>query len=445
MILQWFNARQASEAGAALADKLTPSAAGIDRSGGPSDGALGEIVRRAQAEVRGLRLNFYQRAKLANAFKWRLIENGVERKVADEVTQSLVVDMSVSRRSKGVVPDEADAAHITDKSLTPDQRLAEGNKLFEQGSYKSALAWYADVLNENPQHAEALNNVGSVLFKLGRYIEAEQHYRGAIAIRPAYPEALSNLGNVLRRRGYFSEAAVFLRRAVQIKPKYWSAHCDLGYALTLIGDFRGAKARFKKVLKVKPRHAGALLGMEHIAAMEGHWEEAGKLLDRVTEIDPRSAMAVGSRASLRKQTLSDASWLQAAEELAASGIDTYEEAVLRFSIGKYFDDVGQFTRAFESYKRANEILKPSAEPYDRKRRTQLVQELMGVYTCEALGAADQRMRPLQPSPCSWWACHVRVPRSWSKLFARIRRRKPPESFHSGSMRPTSTRPQFATG
>jgi len=412
MILQWFNARQASEAGAALADKLTPSAARIDRSDvGPTDGALSEIVRRAQAEVRGLRLNFYQRAKLANAFKWRLIENGIEKTVADEVTQSLVVDMS-SRRSKTSAPNEADAS--PGKSPTPGQLLAKGNKLFEQGDYNSALACYAELLNANPRHAEALNNVGSVLFKLGRYIEAEQHYRGAIAIKPAYPEALSNLGNVLRRRGYFSEATVFLRRAVQVKPNYWGAHCDLGYALTLTGDSRGAKARFKKVLKAKPRHAGALLGMEHIVANEGRWEEAGKLLDRVMEIESGSAMAMAARVGLRKQTLSDAPWLQAAEELTASGIDPYEEGVLRFAMGKYLDDIGQFAGAFESYKSANEILKASAEPYDRKKRTRLVQDLKEVYTRETLAQP-----PKNASTSTVPVFVVGMPRSGTTLMEQI--------------------------
>jgi tetratricopeptide (TPR) repeat protein len=381
MILQWFNSRQASETGAALADKLTPSATGIDRSGaGPNAGALDEILGLAVAEVRCLTLNFYQRAKLANAFKWRLIENGVEKKVADEVTQTLVVNISTSQRSETILTDEPRAASIPEKSPSTAALLAKGNKFFGEGDYSSALASYAEVLKGNPQHAEALNNVGSVLFKLSRYIEAEQHYRGAITIRPAYPEALMNLGNVLRRRGYFSEAADSFRRAVKLRPNYWDAHCDLGSALVFMGDLHGAKGRYKKVLKAKPRHIGSLLGMAHIAAMEGGWEEAGKLLDRVMEVDARNAAALAARPGLRKQTLADAPWLYAAEQVAASGIDPYEEAMLRSAIGKYFDDVGDFARAFESYKHANEILKPFAEPYDRKKRTQMVRSLIDGYT-----------------------------------------------------------------
>ena len=50
------------------------------------------LLQRADSEVRTLRLNFYKKAKFANSFKWRLIENGVEPSIANEVTQ--VVDIA---------------------------------------------------------------------------------------------------------------------------------------------------------------------------------------------------------------------------------------------------------------------------------------------------------------------------------------------------------------
>ncbi len=53
-----------------------------------------QLLRRADSEVRPLQLNFYKKAKFANSFKWRLIENGVAKEVADDVTQSLIVHLS---------------------------------------------------------------------------------------------------------------------------------------------------------------------------------------------------------------------------------------------------------------------------------------------------------------------------------------------------------------
>jgi hypothetical protein len=93
MLLEWFNAHDAAKAGVSLADSLTPSAARLSAKGTDA-GALHALLQRADREVRTLRLNFYKKAKFANSFKWRLIENGVESSIADEVTQSLILHLS---------------------------------------------------------------------------------------------------------------------------------------------------------------------------------------------------------------------------------------------------------------------------------------------------------------------------------------------------------------
>jgi 3-methyladenine DNA glycosylase/8-oxoguanine DNA glycosylase len=97
-MIEWFNSRQALERGVALADKLTPAVRTDKPEAVLSANKLEHIVGLAAAQTNGLTLNFYQRARLANAFKWRLIENGVGRQVADEVTQALVVNMAMSRK-----------------------------------------------------------------------------------------------------------------------------------------------------------------------------------------------------------------------------------------------------------------------------------------------------------------------------------------------------------
>ena len=75
-----------------------------------------------------------------------------------------------------------------------------------------------------------------------------------------------------------------------------------------------------------------------------------------------------------------------------------EAATLHFAMGKYHDDVGQFTRAFEHYRDANELLKPIAENYDRAARTAFVDELIRLHSREkmaaAQGGASASMKPV---------------------------------------------------
>jgi hypothetical protein len=96
-------------------------------------------------------------------------------------------------------------------------------------------------------------------------------------------------------------------------------------------------------------------------------------------------------------TPSDRDWLKGAEETAASALAPVEEANIRCAIGKYYDDVGDFPRAFRSYQRGNALRKMAAETYDRDAHTQQVDDLIRVCTSEALGAragASNSERPV---------------------------------------------------
>lgn len=102
MIFEWFNAQVAVEAGTSLADKFAPpigsrSVGGVKKRGFKEvRRSLQGILDRLDREIRVLRLNFYKRVKFANSFKWRLIENGVEKTMADQVTHSLLLRLCAS-------------------------------------------------------------------------------------------------------------------------------------------------------------------------------------------------------------------------------------------------------------------------------------------------------------------------------------------------------------
>src|SRR5579864_627619 len=115
MLFKWLDASEATQAGTALADDFY-----LQSSAGPP-GTPGREPRRPQGKelqkflqkflqqvdraVQPLKLNVFKRAKLANAFKWRLLEKGVEQDLVDELTQALVL------RLTGRPPGAAAAMH----------------------------------------------------------------------------------------------------------------------------------------------------------------------------------------------------------------------------------------------------------------------------------------------------------------------------------------------
>lgn len=386
MILEWFDARQASEAGAALADRVTPWTARFQKLTGSvqREGVLRDLLAKVDSELRVLQLNFFKRARLANTFKWKLIENGVDKDLADGLTHSLVMYLSTGPAARPPVSQSTAKTSELDQADLAMHLLARGNRHFAQGEYGPALECYRHLLELDPLQTDALNNAGAALLKLGSYVEAEKYFRRALSVNPSFAEAHNHLGCVLRLRGRLADSESHLREAIKLKPNLIDAHCNLGLTLVPKGWLHDARGRFRKVLKARPRHTLALYGLGEIASLEGHWEEAAKYFDRALKVDPRMSAALAAQAGLRKMTRSDGGWLQAAEALVSSSIEPSGEAELRFAIGKYFDDVGEYDKAFHSYKRANEILRQGAEPYDRKGRSRVVRDLTRAYTREAV-------------------------------------------------------------
>lgn len=391
MLLDWFNAREATEVGMTLADYYLPESAASAAGGrkaqpsknGRSD--LQKFLQRVAREAGPLKLNLFKRAKLLNSFKWRLLERGVDPKTVDELTEMVLLQLSGG--SLGFAA-SAGALRTRPMERGPSRRvpalLSEADAKLTGGDYTEAAARYREALALEPRNADAHNKLGLALQMQGKYGQAEEEFRRAIELKPSFAEAYFRLGTVLRWRGSFAASETALRRAVKLDPRNEEPLVGLGYTIGALASWDDAKSCMQKALRLKPRSASALCALGWVASIEGRFEEAEPLLRQALEADPKCSEALAGLADLRRMTPADKDWLEGAERVLASGVSPVEEAKLRFAMGKYFDDLRNFSRAFKEYKAANELYKHIATPYDRAARKSFVDEMTRVYTRELL-------------------------------------------------------------
>jgi tetratricopeptide (TPR) repeat protein len=391
MPFDWFKTREAATVGAALAEYLLlPPTAAPRRARARANelqrqqlsDLLHEFLQKVDREARPLRLNTYKRASLANSFRWKLLEKGVEPEIVAEFTRALVVHLTPGGApvKHAIVTPPARRAPNAD----PETLLASGEACVARGAWAQAVEVYQELLSRDPRHAVARNNLGAALSKLGRYAEAEEQFRRAIAARAKFPDAHVNLGAVLQWTGRIAESEMPLRRALRWRPSHLDAQINLGVTLELLGRLPDATDVYEKLLKIAPGNSRALVGVGRIAALEGRFEEAEKLLQRALDADRSNPMAWAALVGLRRAVWSDDTWLKGALEVAAAGLAPVEEVHIRFALGKYYDDIADFARAFRNYRRGNELQRGLAPPYDREGRTRCVDELIAVYTRERL-------------------------------------------------------------
>ena len=80
------------------------------------------------------------------------------------------------------------------KSLTKEELLAEGKKLFEVGKYKDAINFYTKALAIAPKFSEAYNQRGIAYSYLNDYEQAIYNFGRAIKFAPDNPDLYNNRG-----------------------------------------------------------------------------------------------------------------------------------------------------------------------------------------------------------------------------------------------------------
>lgn len=120
-------------------------------------------------------------------------------------------------------------------------RFAQACSLMQGGRTDEARAALIALLAVAPDHAGALNNLGTLLYETGYRTAARTAYAEAVARHPDDPVGRINLGNLLLDAGDFVAARAEFEAALCAAPDRPEAHRGLAYCLDEAGDESGAR------------------------------------------------------------------------------------------------------------------------------------------------------------------------------------------------------------
>jgi len=289
-----------------------------------------------------------------------------------------------------------------------------GAALRAAGQLERAAASYRRALEINPAVAEVHSNYGNVLKDLGRLSEALAHGRAAVEAKPLLAPLHNNLGNTLQELGDLDAAVDSYRRALSLDADHPDALTNLGVALRVQGRADDAEACCRQALERHADYPPALRLLADLNADRGRFDAAEDVLKRCIALEPESPDAWAGIAALRRLSAEDADWLTAVQRLADRPQPARQEACLRFALGKYFDDVGEYERAFGHYARANQLARSYHQRHDRRQLTESIDLIIAAYDAAWLRRVSQDQNP-SPRP----VLIVGMPRSGTSLVEQI--------------------------
>ncbi len=108
-----------------------------------------------------------------------------------------------------------------------------GEMFSEQGDVVTALEYYRQAVQMDPENTQAHNNLGMALLQLGDWEAAEREFQTALKQWPAFANSHFGLACALMKQGKLDEAIDHFRTALNINPGYTAARHNLEEALEL--------------------------------------------------------------------------------------------------------------------------------------------------------------------------------------------------------------------
>jgi tetratricopeptide (TPR) repeat protein len=317
----------------------------------------------------------------------------------------------------------------------------------QHGELAEAESLYRRVLQQEPEHAQALNllgvvaaqtgrgelavallrravaahpapdlwnNLGLALEGAGQLDEAAGALGNAIALAPGYVDGHYHLGNVLLKAGRNDEAANAYRRALELRPAHADAANNLGQALQRLGDTAGAETAYRSALQLAPHDAFVHNNLGLLLQDLGNFAEAAAEFRRALDEDSGMVLAWSNLAHVTRCGSADDPIVQGIERRRREVPAGSEDAVLLdYALGKLYDECADYPRAFDCFRRANEA-KAAVARFDAERWSAVVDRLIETCTPELLARIGA-----QASASDLPVFVVGMPRSGTSLVEQI--------------------------
>ena len=211
--------------------------------------------------VRNLRRQGVSLRKIRSCVeKLRKIMPGLKQPLS-EVRISLVQDQLILGKNRRRFTPEGqlfmdfngeERGKVTRATEAYDELFFQALEDEDAGRMSDAREKYEKILATNPDHVDALVNLGTILFLADAETAAASRYLQALAINPDHVEGNYNLANLLEGQGELDAAVLFYKKAIQAEPEFADAHFNLAMVLEALGNGARAREHWRSYLELNP-------------------------------------------------------------------------------------------------------------------------------------------------------------------------------------------------
>ena len=346
-----------------------------------------------------------------------LIENAVTEEPGN---WRFLLNLSVLREIEGRIGEAIQSARkATENAADRFEAWGRlGDLCGRQGDFEGAVAALGKAVALQPDHPGMALLLASAAYDIGRYDLSGSALDKFERMAPGRPEALRLRTHLARKRndsdafmdaasrwlavdlmaeearvalayGHaqrddFHAAVEIYRPLVEANPNNADHAATFAQYLLWSRDFEGAERFYSRALEVRPEHAGAAAGLARLNIYKGRFAEAADFARTALEADATNVDAYAQLALANELQLSDEFLARLQTVASDPGIEPERRAIAWFTLGDVYHRRREPDRAFDAWKRANELKRDVAAQaangqYDRRATEMLVDRLIASF------------------------------------------------------------------
>ncbi len=282
----------------------------------------------------------------------------IEKAVAiNGENQQFLNNLGQILRSDGQIDD---ACRVYQRALKlaprdPDILNNLGNAYSDVDDHAKAIECFSQVIAVSPTHIMALYNLGSVYCETAEFTLAMECLEKVISIAPNHFEAINNLGLCYLDMEDLDKAEKEFNKAIAIAPDYAEAHYNLGNLYRLTQRMELAVDCFTRTLTIIPDHISAVHNLGITFKNLGQFTEAEAQFRQAILLDPNFSDAYRHLTMVKKFSDTDDDIQSLIAAYANPDLNEEQKMQLSFGLGKAFEDMQHYEKAFEYYTTANTL------------------------------------------------------------------------------------------
>ena len=222
----------------------------------------------------------------------------------------------------------------------------------QSGRLDDAAVLYRQILENEPDHADALHLLGLVHHQKGEHDQALELVERALRSNPTAHHFHNSLGIVYGGLGRLDDAIASFRRAVELRADFAEASFNEGNALRALGRREEAESAYRKALSLQPDNADVLNNLGTLLDELDRPQDAVECLRAAKALMPADAyITVNLGVVLGKIGRLD----EAKELLVGAAKSAPDMPEAHYGLGKVLSACGQSEAAEAAYRHALEL------------------------------------------------------------------------------------------